>query len=368
MTSVDQIIKISTIVPVYNVEKYLERCVISIENQTYQNFEIILVNDGSTDGSLKLCNELKNKYDNIRIVDKSNGGLSSARNAGLKVARGIYIVFVDSDDWVANDYFEYALKLIESNNADLSDVMIAQVTGESDIPVSNDEKLTIYEGQDILKHYLYRGLNEKNGAPFSACRKMYKKSLFADDTESFVEGIVNEDICFNYRVLRKCNRIVVSNQYKYFYFQGERKSITSGSLISRDLDLIKVSDELVGLAEETNNKGIIKLAKTKRARSDFSLLARAALYGVSNIRQEELDMMQKNLRKNIGLLLTSPMPLNRKVLCMSIATSYKLTGKIISTARKAGGVNLRNRHNRSVYPIIIHAERVRYSQVGGAAA
>lgn len=324
---------ISVIVPVYNVEKYLKRCVESIETQTYQNFELILVNDGSTDSSLKICRELENKYSNIRIVDKKNGGLSSARNAGLKAATGEYVVFIDSDDWISKDYFEYALRIIKENRAEIADIKIAQVVGGADIPNNPIEEVKIYENQEILEHYLYRGLNEQNGAPYSACRKMYSRELFVDDTAQFVEGIVNEDICFNYRVLKKCKRIVVSNQFKYAYFQGEQGSITSGALKVRDLDLLSVCDELVELSYETKNEKIIKLAKIKRARSDFSLLARAALYGTKDIDENTINNMRKSLRTNIRLILNSPMPLNRKLMSLGIATNYKLTSKLFKLIR-----------------------------------
>lgn len=320
---------ISAIVPVYNVEKYLRRCVESIERQTYTNFEIILVNDGSTDDSLKICNELEERYSNIRIVNKKNGGLSSARNAGLKEARGEYIVFIDSDDWISKDYFEYALGVIRENKVDIADIMIAQVKGKDDLPINPPENVKVYENQEILEHYMYRGLNEQKGAPYSACRKMYLRGLFVDDTAQFVEGIVNEDICFNYRILRKCKKIAVSNQYKYAYFQDEQGSITSGALKKRNLDLISVSDELVTLANETGNEKIIKLAKMKRARSDFSLLARAALYGIDGVDDDTIKNMQKSLKSNLSLILSSPMPYSRKIISLGISINFRLTSKLL---------------------------------------
>lgn len=328
---------ITAIVPVYNVEKYLERCIESIENQSYSNYEIILVNDGSTDGSLSLCKELKTRYPNIKIIDKKNGGLSSARNAGLKEANGEYIVFIDSDDWVSNDYFEYAIQIIKTYNADIADVMIAQVRNKDDFPVNPPEKVSIYEGFNILEHYMYRGLNEQNGAPYSACRKMYSSKLFSNETANFVEDIVNEDICFNYKILKKCSKVVVSNQYKYAYFQGEEGSITSGPLKLKDFDLLIVSDELLNLSYETKNEKIIELARMKRARSDFSLLARAVLYGTDSVDDNKIDEMRKSLRSNLPLIFKSPMPLNRKIMSLAIASNYKLTSKIVDFVKKLRG-------------------------------
>ncbi len=324
--------KVSVIIPVYNVEKYLNRCVESVIKQTYNNLEIILVNDGSTDSSMRLCVELKEKYPQLIIVDKPNGGLSSARNAGIKASHGEYIAFLDSDDWVTSDCYEYMLRLAVANNADISDIMIYQVKTENDqIPII-PEKVIVYSGRNILEHYMHRGMSEQNGAPYSACRKLYKRELFRDDTANFTEGTVNEDICFNYRILRKCSKIVVSNQVKYFYFQGEA-SITNGAMKKKDLALLVVSRDLVKLAEETGDEKIIELAKMKEARSYFSLLARAAKDGIdenSISKSEELiNELRKRLKRNLNLLLRSPMSLSRKSLAIAFVTDYKLSCKLI---------------------------------------
>ena len=328
--------KISVVIPVYNVEKYLERCVESVMKQTYNNLEVILVNDGSTDSSLDVCKRLQTKYPQLIIIDKPNGGLSSARNAGIKVSHGDYIAFLDSDDWVTSDCYEYMLSLAVLNDADVSDVMIYQVKSEDDQAPSVEEKIEVYSGIDILEHYMYRGMSEQNGAPYSACRKLYKRELFQDDTAAFAEGTINEDICFNYRVLRKCSKIAVSNQIKYFYFQGEA-SITTGAMKKKDLALLTVTHDLVKLAEDSGDVKIIELAKMKEARSDFSLLARAAKDGIDEISIEKPDELVKKLRarlqKNIGLLLKSPMSSTRKALAVAFIGNYKLSCKIIKALR-----------------------------------
>ena len=198
------------------------------------------------------------------------------------------------------------LGLVVSNNADLSDVMIYQVKSERDRVPNEEEKIEVFSGRDILEHYMYSGMSEQNGAPYSACRKLYRRDLFQGDTEKFVEGTVNEDICFNYRILRKCTKIVVSNQIKYFYYQGDT-SITTGALKKKDLALLTVSRDLVKLAEESDDEKIIELAKMKEARSDFSLLARAAKDGIDKTSIEDSDKLVKKLRvrlkRNLGLLL-----------------------------------------------------------------
>ena len=326
---------VSVIVPVYKVEKYLNRCMQSLLNQTYKNIEIILVDDGSPDSCPEMCDQFAADYQNVHVVHKTNGGLSSARNAGIKAANGEYIAFVDSDDWVALDTYEYMINYILGYEADLADIMIAQVHSEGEEVDHSDNKVNVYDGNKILEHYLYRGLNEQNGAPYSACRKLYKKSLFVDDTAQFVEGIVNEDICFNYRILQKCKRIVVSNQIKYFYFQGN-ESITTGKCKKRDLDLLTVSDELVQLAKQSSDEQIIELAKMKQARSDFSILARIAVAGVDESIDDSkmlIKTLRSRLRKNLKMLWRSPMPLTRKVLSTAFSVNYGISCRLLKIAK-----------------------------------
>jgi len=132
---------ISVIVPVYNVEKYLERCVKSILLQTYDRLEIILVNDGSKDGSGKLCDELAKGDPRIVVLHKENGGASSARNAGLDLAHGEYIGFVDSDDWIAPDMYEYCLRAIDAHDAQVVQTECALVRSEAEAVKQEPEQV-----------------------------------------------------------------------------------------------------------------------------------------------------------------------------------------------------------------------------------
>ncbi len=111
---------ISAIVPVYNVEKYLYRCVDSILKQTYENFELILIDDGSPDNCSQMCDELSEKDSRIKVIHQENQGLSAARNSGIKIAKGNYLTFIDSDDWISNTMFEDLINLIKEKNADIS--------------------------------------------------------------------------------------------------------------------------------------------------------------------------------------------------------------------------------------------------------
>ena len=130
-------VKISIIVPVYKVEKYLDKCVNSIVGQTYKNLEIILVDDGSPDNCPAMCDEWAQKDSRIKVIHKKNGGLSSARNAGLDACTGDYIGFVDSDDWIEPDMYEYLLNIGMKNNADVSRCEFVIEAENSDITVDS---------------------------------------------------------------------------------------------------------------------------------------------------------------------------------------------------------------------------------------
>lgn len=322
---------ISVIVPVYNTEDYLARCLNTIINQTYKNIEIILVNDGSTDNSLKICKKFEKENENVIVIDKQNGGLGSARNAGINASSGSYLSFIDSDDWIKEDMFEYMISLLNNYNADVVDIKITQTDLFEEFKEKATEKIEIYKEDEILEYYMYRGLSETNGAPYSVCRKLYRKSLFVGDTAHFTEGTLNEDICFNFNILRKANILIESNQTKYFYFQGI-ESITNGALQNKDLDLLKVSEELLKLSLSTSNNNVIKYAEIKKARSYFSLLARIAKYGVSEEIENEDKLVSKlleKLKENMKLLLFSPIPLSRKVLAIFFIINFNFSKNII---------------------------------------
>lgn len=164
---------ISVIIPIYNVDKYLKRCVKSVIEQTYKNLEIILVDDGSYDNCPSICDELEQQDNRIIVIHKDNGGLSSARNAGLEKATGEYISFVDSDDWLSKDIYCKCIDVFNLTDSDVVDFKTTFITNEK---TNNDEcdeiALTTKQCEDILFDYLYRGQMEQ--CPFSVCRKVYK--------------------------------------------------------------------------------------------------------------------------------------------------------------------------------------------------
>jgi len=221
---------ISIIVPIYKVEPYLSKCIDSILAQTYTNLEIILVDDGSPDSCPAICDEYAAKDNRIIVIHKENGGLSSARNAGLDIAKGEYIGFVDSDDWIEPDMYEKLLQNAEMYQAEIS------------VGGVNDELLT-NEGTTILKTTKTDSVNHRcctcteamqnyfKGS-WSAWDKIYQKKVF--ENVRFPVGEINEDEAIVLHLLEKCSKVVYTNEVFYHYIHRP-SSITTSSFSPKKL-------------------------------------------------------------------------------------------------------------------------------------
>lgn len=204
--------KISIIVPIYNVENYLRRCVDSILLQTHKNIEVILVDDGATDSSPAICDEYSKKDDRIKVVHKQNGGLSSARNAGLDIATGDYIGFVDSDDFIAEDMYENLVKEISGDKSNIANCMYVRYydsgeTSPSRVPHNTNEEIEII---DFLKELLL------HTGDVSVCSKLFPKEVIGNTR--FPEGTLNEDLIFIVGIIEKAEKIKFVGQVGYYYY------------------------------------------------------------------------------------------------------------------------------------------------------
>ena len=205
---------ISVIVPVYNVEKYLERCIDSILKQTYSDLEILLIDDGSSDNSGKICDEYAKKDNRIKVIHKKNGGISDVRNVGIENAKGDYIGFVDSDDYIADDMFETLYKLSNENNADISIVSFYEMYNGKLIGVRDDKTLTKMDKQEALKELLI----DTNIQSYM-WNKLFKKELF--DNLRFPLGKNFEDIATVLLIFERANKVVLLQDPKYYYLRRD---------------------------------------------------------------------------------------------------------------------------------------------------
>lgn len=237
----------SIIVPVYHVEKYLSRCVESIINQTYDDIEIILVDDGGDDDCPRLCDEYAKKDSRITVVHKDNGGLSDARNAGLKIAKGEYIIFVDSDDYIEKNACENLKKYTDLE----CDVLVAEATVEGAvINLSHIDKPNyIFSGIEYMKESFF---NKKR--PMAAWLNVYKRIFLINNNLFFKKGILHEDEQFTPRVLLCANSVIVTNVLLYHYIIRNDSIMTKSDKRKNLIDLFSICEELAGLYAKIENK------------------------------------------------------------------------------------------------------------------
>ena len=220
---------ISVIVPVYKVEPYLDKCVQSIVDQTYKNLEIILVDDGSPDNCGAMCDAWAEKDSRIKVIHKENGGLSDARNAGMNVATGQWISFVDSDDWVSADYIGALYRAIHETGAEIAACNIVISYGDIEPEESAcDATLRVCNAGEAVRDIL-------QGVGFRAVawNKLYKTSLL--ENERYPVGKFHEDEFFTYRILTKAKRLVYVDCPLYAYFQRPGSIMNSVSIKHLDV-------------------------------------------------------------------------------------------------------------------------------------
>lgn len=223
---------VSVIVPIYNVEKYIRRCVNSILNQTYTDIEIILVDDGSPDNCPQICDDYSKIDSRIKVIHKKNGGLSDARNAGMAVAKGQYISFIDSDDYVSNDFIKTLLDTMISEDSDIVECSIVKFYEDNHFGTYNDDfKITSFSTVDGLSALIA----EK---PFHqyVWNKLYKRDLALDIP--YAVGKLNEDEFWTYQVFGRASRITRINKTMYYYFQRS-SSIMGNNYNIKRLDALE---------------------------------------------------------------------------------------------------------------------------------
>lgn len=223
--------KISIIVPIYNVENYLRKCLDSILNQTYKNIEIILIDDGSKDSSGDICDEYALKSKKIKVIHKENAGLSATRNLGIEISTGDYIAFIDSDDYITEDYCEMLYSALKETDADIACGAYKVVRTDGSVIIDSSiesglcqSEVVEYKGIEIIKEFL----SQKTFKNF-VWNKLFKKSVVCD----FQVGINYEDIVFGFKVLSAINKITYVNRNCYFYLK--RNSSITATITEKNL-------------------------------------------------------------------------------------------------------------------------------------
>ena len=296
-----QDILVSVIVPVYNVEQYLPRCVDSILSQTYKNLELILVDDGATDSSGTICDEYAAKDSRVRVIHKENGGLSSARNAGIDIASGEYLEFVDSDDWIEPDTVESMLGMAVASNVELV------AGGRYDVKARTGEKkkglcpprTEVISGEEMVSR-MFRWDNCDSAAP----DKLFHRRLFAQIR--FPYGKVCEDVPIMYKIVLDAGRVGLLSKpiYNYFHRPG---SITFSSISEKNFHF---SEHTAVIYPDIlkNHPQLKQEARYLRVRSLVYSVQSVDLASPADQQRfaSRCQAERKELRRHIGFLLTSP--------------------------------------------------------------
>lgn len=252
----------SVIVPVYNVDRYLGRCIKSIMQQSYRNLEIILVDDGSTDNSGTICDTFKETDDRIIVIHKENGGLSDARNAGIKMFTGEYVTFIDSDDYVSPDMISLMLTVLKQSSCQI--VQCEFVRGKDDT-----YKFT---GNGKYKVYNKRNAFENRGVHVCVWGKLYEKSLIKG--RYFPIGKINEDEYYTYKCVYESNRTAIMPDALYYYFQRSN-SIMHKKKTYLNMDILDAFDERIKYFQDRKEERLVIISRKEKCIREALLYARA---------------------------------------------------------------------------------------------
>lgn len=278
---------ISVIIPVYKVEKYLNRCIRSVVNQSYRNLEIILVDDGSPDQCGKICDEWAEEDKRIRVIHKQNGGLSDARNAGLDIATGEYIGFVDSDDYIHPEMYQRMYEKAKESNVDLtmcnfclvdesdnSDIIIENMCGDGEI----DKRIAL---KNIYKYNSYEVV----------WNKLYKWHLF--ENLRFPKGKIEEDVFIMPHIFDSCTKICCVSEVYYYYLQTP-DSITRGKKTIRNLDGVEAYYRFLLYCEEKGYSELLQGIAYKMA--DYYMWVKTQIPYVLPDEKKRLHEIKRMLR------------------------------------------------------------------------
>ena len=282
--------KLSVVVPVYKVEAYLEKCVSSLLNQVFHDFEVILVDDGSPDNCGAICDELaKNDY-RIRVIHKNNGGLSDARNVGIEAAKGDYIGFVDSDDWIAPEMYEKLLQVAGESKADIAVCGVYRVKDGKTSVLHSFEKGYIFEHDEAMRRIL------SNQIKSYACNKIYRRHLFND--LCYPVGRAYEDLATTYLLFAKAKRVACINYIGYYYlYRPASITTTANSYIKYQEFCSSQERELYASEHYPQIVSVCKIMTTKSAIGAY--LQTLAQDGHISKNQEEQAVILKNYLRNI---------------------------------------------------------------------
>ncbi|MGN1041637.1 MAG: glycosyltransferase family 2 protein [Acutalibacteraceae bacterium] len=312
--------KISIVVPVYNRENRLKKCVDSILNQTFKDFELILVDDGSRDSSGKICDDYAEKDTRVRVIHQENKGVSDARNAGIKCAVGEYIGFVDSDDYIDEKMYEILYSLMLEHNADITVCGVREKWLNNEILASKKGNLLVLNNQEAIR-FLFIG----KYLTLYASNKLYKKTFF--DKVKYPSGKIYEDTVATPKIFALADKIVYTSESLYNYVRSPG-SITTSEFSPKDMDIIEAGKNVLEFAKKEFPE-LIKEAEYRYFWSYMYVIDRMITGGISfddNNYTQLVDFLRKNKLK----ILSNPyFSIKRKLGLVILMISKKVYRKIV---------------------------------------
>ncbi len=314
---------ISIIVPVYNSEKFLDRCVRSLLAQSYNDIEIVLVDDGSSDGSAKMCDDYAEKEPKVRVIHKQNGGLSDARNAGIQGARGSYIMLVDSDDAIEPDACARLAQMAERGEYDIIAGDAQRLDNGKTYPIAHSADIAgrVMGGREFLMHEL-----EAGNMNMASCFNMYRKDFLADNHLSFEKGLLHEDELFTPQAFLAARSVMPSGINFYRYVIRDNSITTKADKTQNARDVIAICEMLHKRYEALGDEKLKKLLYDHLVNLYLNAFQVARLY-----KKEHHALIKKELVRGRGY--TTVNKLRIRLFCISPAIYYfinfmriKLTG------------------------------------------
>ena len=280
---------ISVIVPVYRVEKYLERCVKSILSQTYKNLEVILVDDGSPDQCPAICDACAEKDARVKVIHQENKGLSGARNAGIDAASGEYLAFVDSDDYVSPHFIEELYQLLQDTGCAIGQCRFSYVKGDG-LVEEGDSAFRIYRGESLMEQ-LY-GPEEKATCFVVAWNKLYRAELFKDTGIRYPEGRIHEDEATTYRLFHEAKKLAFLDRALYGYYT-ENGGIITSVFSAKRLQWLTAHEERIAFFKKNGYEKLLPAAYRKLCDACITFYFRCTE------QVKDAEELKKELRKRL---------------------------------------------------------------------
>lgn len=318
---------ISIVVPVYNVEDYLEACVKSITNQQFKNIEVLLIDDGSTDRSGEICEEFSKIDSRIKVIHKENGGLSDARNCGLSACSGEFVTFIDSDDTVDKDYLTYLYNLVDKYQAEMSICTHRTILSTERVVDKNKVYNKVLTSTECMEKILY-----DKELDISAWAKLYKIDLF--NKIKFPVGKLFEDAFTTYKLVMASNRIGVGGESKYTYMVREGSIVTSKFTKSK-MDLIDACVEM----ENILGKKRPKLKKALNRKVVYAYVSTInSMLGDNTVSKIEVEKLRKLiLARGRNMIFDKRVSLRDKIAVIELFFGIRIYKVTWNTYQKLSG-------------------------------